>query len=257
MLAVISVSYINVPNNFFPRLVFHVIHWPLFLTDWKLFLPLSPDPQVVLWGLHEIRDIAAISTEFCHEWRVLGISIPHLNKIWCETSFTAIYVKGEEGEVDICTIRLSDEVDTVGQFGVVVGVWGWGQDSTRAWVGATTIIEQFRPFLAKKSFCFFAIVVIHTPSIQVFNTVFIPIVVIGLSWAPKSIYIVKRPLLTWFPCGKIHAIRILEANPIRFKAPSTDFPRHITGLDNVVDSKTKNKFYLRQDVLIDIKVCFF
>ena len=33
----------------------------------KCFL-LSPDPQVVLSGLHEIRHIAAISTEHSHQW---------------------------------------------------------------------------------------------------------------------------------------------------------------------------------------------
>ena len=82
--------------------------------------PLSPDPQVVLHGLHESRDIAAISTDSSHQWRILRIAIPHLNVIrWCSL---AIYIQGEEGDVDICSIGLRDEIDTVYQFWVLIWV---------------------------------------------------------------------------------------------------------------------------------------
>ena len=46
-----------------------------------LMLPASPDSQVVLCGLDEMRYIAAISTESCHNRRILRIPIPHLNVI--------------------------------------------------------------------------------------------------------------------------------------------------------------------------------
>ena len=83
-------------------------------------LPLPPDSQAVLCGLHDIRDIAALSTESPHQWRVLRIAIPHLNVIrWCSL---AIYIQGEEGDVDICSIGLSDEVDTVCKFWVLIWV---------------------------------------------------------------------------------------------------------------------------------------
>ena len=85
-------------------------------------LPLSPDSQVVLRSLHEIRDIATISTESSHQWRVLRIAIPHLNVIrWCSL---AIYIQGEEGDVDICSIGLGDEVNTVYQFWVLIRMGG-------------------------------------------------------------------------------------------------------------------------------------
>ena len=84
-------------------------------------LQASPDSQVVLSGLHEIRDIAAISTEPCHKWRIIRISIPNLNKICLGVYFLAIYIHHEEGDVDICPNGLRDEVDTVCQ--IRVRVW--------------------------------------------------------------------------------------------------------------------------------------
>ena len=48
----------------------------------------SLDPQVVLDGHHECRDSAAISTEFCHQWGVLRIAIPHLNIMRPTSSMT-------------------------------------------------------------------------------------------------------------------------------------------------------------------------
>ena len=46
-------------------------------------LLLSPDSQVILRGLHEIRDSSAIFTESSHKRRFLRIAISQLNVIWC------------------------------------------------------------------------------------------------------------------------------------------------------------------------------
>ena len=82
-------------------------------------LVLSPNSQVVLRGLDEIRYIAAISTEFSHQRRLLRITISHLYVIrWCSLT---IYIHGDEGDVDICSVGLRNEVYTACQFWI--GIW--------------------------------------------------------------------------------------------------------------------------------------
>ena len=111
-----------------------------------VFLPnctiLAPDPQVVLSGLHESRDIALISTESSHQKWVMWFAISNLNVIrWCPL---AIYIHGEEGDVDIASIGLRDEVDTASQFWIGIWVWGRGQNPTGIWVGSSTCCEQLQ-----------------------------------------------------------------------------------------------------------------
>ena len=105
-------------------------------------VPLSPDSQVVLSGLHEIRDIAAISTESSHQSRVLRIAIQHLNVIWwCSL---AIYIHIDEQDVDIGSIGLRYEVDTVCQFWVGIWVWRRGQSTTEIWEASSTCSEHLQ-----------------------------------------------------------------------------------------------------------------
>ena len=63
---------------------------------------------MVLSGLYERRNIAAISAEPSHYWGILKITIPHLYVIW------AIYIHDDERDINICSIGLRNEVDTVG-----------------------------------------------------------------------------------------------------------------------------------------------
>ena len=85
---------------------------------------LSPDSQVVLSCVREGRDIAAISTESSHQWGFLRIAIPHLNVVWWCT--IAIYIQWDNGDVDICSVGLRDEVYTVCQFWVLIWEWRRG-----------------------------------------------------------------------------------------------------------------------------------
>ena len=84
-----------------------------------MFFHCSPNPQVILSCLHECRDVAAISTEFPHQWRFLSLAISQLNIIWWGS--LAIYIHGHEGDVDICSIGLRYDVDTSRK--IWVGVW--------------------------------------------------------------------------------------------------------------------------------------
>ena len=105
-------------------------------------LPSSPDPQVVLSGLHEIRDIAAISTESSNQWRFLRIAIPHLYIVWwCSM---AIDIHGDEGYVDKCSIRLWDEKNTVLHSLILIWVWRGGQNSSGVWEASTTFSEYIQ-----------------------------------------------------------------------------------------------------------------
>ena len=104
--------------------------------------PTSPDSQVVLGGLDEIRDIAAISTEPCHKWWILWTSIPHFNVVrWCSL---AINIHWEEGYFDIGPNGLRYEVDTVYQIWVVIWVQRWGEDSTCIWIVSPTFFEKLQ-----------------------------------------------------------------------------------------------------------------
>ena len=117
--------------------------WGIGINEWEIFLSkcfvLLPNSQVVLSCLHGIRDIAAISTVSSNQWRFFRISIPHLNEIWwcCLT----IYIHGDKGDVDICSVGLRDKVDTACQFWVGIWVWGWGQDSTFIWIVSSTCCD--------------------------------------------------------------------------------------------------------------------
>ena len=82
------------------------------------------DPQVVCSRRHKIRDIALVPTEYPYHWRVAIDAIPHLNEIICGANFLAIYIHGEEGDVDICPIWLRDEIDTVSHSWILIWV-GW------------------------------------------------------------------------------------------------------------------------------------
>ena len=53
---------------------------------------LLPDCHVTLGSCHKWRDIAVISTEFSHQWRVLRITIPYLNRVWwCSLAVDVIW----------------------------------------------------------------------------------------------------------------------------------------------------------------------
>ena len=116
--------------------------------------PTSPDSQVVLCCLYEIRDIAAISTEPCHKWRILRIPIPQLNVVRCQwCSSLAVYIHWEEGYVEIGSIGLRYEVDTVCQICVQIWVRRWGEDSTFIWIVSPTICELLEGFVHNVKSC--------------------------------------------------------------------------------------------------------
>ena len=113
-----------------------------------------PNSQVVLCGLDETWNIAAISTVSSNQWRFFRISIPHLNEIWW--CCLAIDVHGVEGDVHICSVGLRDKVDTACQFWVGIWVWGWGQDSTFIWIVSSTCCEQLQGIVLNlESLCIF------------------------------------------------------------------------------------------------------
>ena len=101
--------------------------------------PPSPYSQMVLCGLYYSWDIGSVSTENSHQWRVLRITIPHLNIVWwCSL---AIDIHGDEGHVDKCSIRLWDEKNTVLHSLILIWVWRGGQNSSGVWEASTTISE--------------------------------------------------------------------------------------------------------------------
>ena len=156
---------------------------------------LSPYPQVIFSGLHESRDIASISTESSHQWRVLWTAIPHFNVIWwCSL---AIYIHGEEGDVDIGSIGLRDEVDTVCRVWVGIWVWGWGEDSTCIWVVSTTCCEVLKGIvLNMKSSCIVCTARVESENEITFYLSFLYELVKDLS------YIIHRwLLLDWIEAG--------------------------------------------------------
>ena len=114
-------------------------------------LTTSPDSQMVLSCLHEIRDIAAIPTESCHSWRILRIAIPHLNEVWwCSL---AIYIHWGEVYVDIGPIGLRDEVNTACQIWVRIWVWWGGEDSTCIWIVSSTFCGKLESFVLYVKSC--------------------------------------------------------------------------------------------------------
>ena len=103
-------------------------------------LPKSPDSQVVLSGLHGRRNFASVSTESSHQWRVLRITIPHLNIVWwCSI---AIDIHGDEGYVDKRSIRLWDEKDTVFHSLISIWVWWGSQNATWIWEASPTFSKH-------------------------------------------------------------------------------------------------------------------
>ena len=110
-----------------------------------LMLPLSPDSQVVLSGLHERRNFASVSTEFSHQWRVLRITIPHLNIVWwCSI---AIDIHCDEGYVDKCSIGLWDEKDTVFHSLILIRVWWGSQNATWIWEASSTFSKYVKDII--------------------------------------------------------------------------------------------------------------
>ena len=102
----------------------------------------KPDSQKVLGCLYVSRDIASISTECPHQWRIVSIAIPHLYVIWSPGG--AIDIHPHKRNVDISSVWLWDEVGTLRIIRVGVGEWRRCQDATSVRVGATTFGEQFQ-----------------------------------------------------------------------------------------------------------------